>query len=236
MEARKIRSLARALKRCGQTTYCQSGACPICQWHLQEYVVSMQPQFEKLATEPIGVASIIPSEKISLNDDRAVGAVEQTVEQFLALAAAEGISLAIGGVDFSINEHAVAAFEPHIQPHFWIMGRLSELRSARQGMAAVYAAGAQRHTSVKIFPFDGNARAFAYAIKWRFVRRVTIPPLRDRNGHTTRRQNTRNRPLRWREHVQLYDVLHQLGLERRLILIGIDVQLHFKGDAGRSRP
>lgn len=228
-QARRLSRLVRLLKSCRQDSRCFSGACPLCQRAVQCWLVRALTRFVDRVGEPLGIASIIPTARFAIGDPAAVEGTSDLVRSLNTVESNAGITIAVGGIDFSVNEHANNAFAPHIQPHYWFFAPLSQLRAARGELNSRYSEQSARHTCVRILPFDGDLRGYAYAFKWQFSRRVTLPPKVSETGKTLRRQNTRNRSLRSLEHVHLYDVLDQVGLSGRLILHGVDVRRSRRG-------
>jgi hypothetical protein len=71
-------------------------------------------------------------------------------------------------------------------------------------------------------PFDGSLRGLAYAHKTGFQRRVTLPRVQLPDGEVKRR-NTRNRPLRARQKLEIALALDRIGLEGRIFLYGLRI-------------
>jgi len=72
---------------------------------------------------------------------------------------------------------------------------------------------------MRIVRYDGSPKALAYALKADFSRRVSLPRRRTSDSITTRR-NTRNRPLRASQKVELELALDQAGLVARIFQFG----------------
>ena len=72
---------------------------------------------------------------------------------------------------------------------------------------------------MRIVRYDGSPIALAYGLKTDFLRRVSLPRKRKSDSITSRR-NTRNRPLRSTQKVELALALHQAGLADRVFQFG----------------
>jgi hypothetical protein len=71
---------------------------------------------------------------------------------------------------------------------------------------------------LRIVRYDGSPTGLAYALKNDFSRRVSLP--RKKTAFMTTRRNTRNRPLRATQKVELALALYQAGLADRVFQLG----------------
>jgi hypothetical protein len=136
----------------------------------------------------------------------------------VALKAGE-IHLAIGGFDISMNEHENGKFVPHWRPHAWILVATKNPKRLRTHLKESFAASKRVRRPLQIVRYDGSPKALAYALKADFSRRVSLPRKRKSDSISTRR-NTRNRPLRSLQKVELALALDQAGLADRLFQFG----------------
>lgn len=131
-----------------------------------------------------------------------------------------GIREAWGGFDVSLNEHETGAHPPVWSPHavLFIPERYAErIPALRQHLSR--SPLVPRPLVVK--RFDGRDNGSAYATKIDFVRRVTLDPVKDRQGRVRKRRNTRDRPLRAVQKVELMLALDELQFRHRLFLHGV---------------
>lgn len=134
-----------------------------------------------------------------------------------------GIGFSLGALDFCYNEDAPAEGSAgHIPArrmvHVWAFARAQEVEDGREALKGSFPITSKASKPVKAYPYDGSPQAIAYAFKGDFSRRVKIPAEVDEDGKTVSRQNTRLRPLRAWQKVELAVLLNHLGLYDRLIL------------------
>lgn len=137
------------------------------------------------------------------------------------------IGFSFGAVDFSYNEDdppngSNAPIPARLVVHLWAFAKAREVEAARKILKKSFPKTAKAAKPVKAYPYDGNLQAIAYAFKGDFSRRVKVPAEVDEDGKTLSRQNTRLRPLRVGQKVELAVLLNRLGLYDRLILRDIE--------------
>ena len=123
-------------------------------------------------------------------------------------------SQAIGGFDISMNEHANGKFASHWRPHAWVFVATKDPKELKVCLKKEFPVSKQVRRPVQVVPFDYSLTGLAYAMKSDFSRRVSLP--HKRKGHLMIRRNTRNRPLRSMQKVELAVALHDAGLADRL--------------------
>ena len=134
-----------------------------------------------------------------------------------------GIGFSLGAVDFSYNEDGMTTKRNRPAPgrrvvHLWAFAKALEVEAARVMLRDSFPKTSKVTRPVKAYPYDGELQALAYAFKSDFSRRVQIPAKIGPDGKTLSRQNTRLRPLRAAQKVELAVLLNRLGLYDRLIL------------------
>jgi hypothetical protein len=151
-----------------------------------------------------------------------------------ALKAAE-IRQAIGGFDISMNEDENGKFVPHWRPHAWILVATKNPRRLRTHLKTRFPASKRVRRPLRIVRYDGSPAALAYGLKTDFLRRVSLR--RKRKSHSIKtRRNTRNRPLRSTQKVELALALHQAGLADRVFQFGRASVLQKRAKASHHRP
>lgn len=213
--------LAERLAACAPDTPCASGACPICsrclqRWfvhesrrlvaalpgRLQVYMVSLIPDFGACAWDQTGGFDL--------------AAIKRRATRALVTA---GVKVAFGGVDFSMNVDECSD-RPYLQAQLLLF--IPDLTGLQKNALVKQL---NRSGSVKVpvqaQKFDGDNAGLAYALKYVFFRRESY--LQQPHVRVDRRDtlNTRSRPLRGQAAAQLAIMLDRLGLNSRLIMVGV---------------
>lgn len=218
------RAVADRLERCCPEFRCRSGACPECARAWQRWFTGATQDFLAQAT-PAGSQGTI------LSPVHATGIVEQG-EGLLPAALnkvksivhdalnAAGLTTAVVGIDISFNEHLTADFRPHwsLHPRVFVPGALtaSEVKTLRTH----FPPSDLIPRPLKVAAFDGNPAGIAYGMKPAFGRRQSYEQTKPTATGTRQCRNTRGRPLRGTEAVELAVFLDAVGLRQRLILHG----------------
>lgn len=204
-------SLANRLDACDSRERCLSGACSECNRALQLFFIEHGMLATRKTSGSMWVVSIVLRSKPELGFIHKLN-LESLKYQLKRSLARNGITLAIGGVDVSLNEHQGDKV-PRWAFQFWLLlhGVDTEWRSA---IRALYPRTFRAPRPVRIEPWDGRAEAIAYMLKPNFVRRISIL---GKNG----RANTRHDRLRRTEKAELAAYLDKTGLASRTFLLGI---------------
>ncbi|GEO17782.1 hypothetical protein [Microvirga aerophila] len=134
-----------------------------------------------------------------------------------------GITTFIGGIDLSANEDENGAFEPYYQIQSWISAPTEQIRHAERQLRKLFPRSEYTPRPVKILPWDGNPAAIVYTLKSTFVRRVSYDRAASDDGSRHACRNTRDRPLRVEQEIELMIALDRAGLHSRLLLGGCRV-------------
>ncbi len=131
-----------------------------------------------------------------------------------------GIPVAVAGLDISFNEHLTDAFDPHWLLHIraHVPGRLFEYQIT--DFRTHFPAEVRILKPLTVSPFDGNLRGLAYTMKAEFERRQSYDQVKRTTDGSRNCRNTRSRPIRGKDAVELALFLDRIGLRRRLILHG----------------
>lgn len=218
------RAVADRLERCCPEFRCKSGACPECARAWQRWFTVATQDF-------LAHANAVGSQGTILSPVHAAGIVEpggglpsaallrvgNVVRN--ALTAAE-LSTAVIGIDVSFNEHLAADFRPHwsLHPRVFLPEALTafEVRTLR----AHFPPSDLIPRPLKVSAFDGNLVGIAYGMKPKFGRRQSYEQTKPTANGMRQCRNTRGRPLRGTEAVELAVFLDTVGLRQRLILHG----------------
>lgn len=133
---------------------------------------------------------------------------------------AAGIRQALGGFDVSANEHDAGRFDPHYRPHAYLFVPASQFARGEAVFREFFPVSEAVRRPVEVNDFDGYRGGLAYALKTEFQRRVTLPRVTLPGGEVKRR-NTRDRPLRACQKLELALALDRVGLGARIFLHGL---------------
>ena len=211
--------LADLLESCREDRRCLSAACPECSRAFQRWFVSVADSVVR-AKGDWWVVSVVWRDHRFAERKLAADLMFQPLRHRLhrALRAA-GIRQAIGGFDISMNEHQDGKFASHWRPHAWVVVATKDPEELKVCLKKEFPVSKQVKRPVQVVPFDYSLTGLAYAMKTDFSRRVSLP--RKKKGLLMIRRNTRNRPLRSLQKVELAVALHDAGLVDRLFQIGL---------------
>jgi hypothetical protein len=155
-----------------------------------------------------------------------------------------GITTFVGGIDISANEDEAGEIHPHFQIQSWILVLTQEVRRVETKLRASFPKTDTTPRPVKIKEWDGNLAALGYALKNTFDRRVSYHREASEDGSQHACRNTRDRPLRVEQEIELVIALDRAGLHARLHLGGCRVVRTargpeirmIKGKPGRDKP
>ena len=211
--------LANILESCCKKHRCLSGACPVCSRAFQRWFVNASSSFVS-QNKHWYVISLVWREHRFAEENLDPNTMFQRLRSHLRVSMkVAGIRQAIGGFDLSLNEHQDGKFIPHWRPHAWILISTKDPRRLRNHLKTRFPPSKRVRRPLRIVRYDGSPTALAYALKGDFSRRVSLPRKRKSDATTTRR-NTRNRPLRSTQKLELALALHRAGLADRVFQFG----------------
>jgi hypothetical protein len=209
--------LADLLESCREDRRCLSAACPECSRAFQRWFVSVADSVV-WAKGDWWVVSVVWRDHRFEEGKLAADLLFQPLRHQLHFAlTAAGIRQGIGGFDISMNEHVNSKFAPHWRPHAWVFVATKDPKGLKVCLKKEFPASKQVRRPVQVVPFDYSLTGLAYAMKTDFSRRVSLPR---KNGLLMIRRNTRNRPLRSMQKVELALALHRAGLVDRVFQLG----------------
>lgn len=215
----KLHALSIQLDKCAPRNRCLSGSCPECGRAFQRYVAAKSSELLVPHTD-YTVASIVSSKRRLVGDLARFDMGQHADRLTRALERGRAL-LAIGGVDFSLNEYPGTKRPGRWKPHFYVLIHASNRQRWERVLRLHYPRTLLTPRPVLIQSWDGNIAAPGYALKTDFVRRITISTQRFARGKYRRCNNTRDDRLRSIERAELYNYLHEIGLEARLFLFGV---------------
>lgn len=205
------------LGECAASTPCGSGACPFCSRSHQRWFVNSCSGLTNNMRRPAAV-SLTPD--FGACDWGDIGELDLAAIKRKAARAlvAANVKMALGGVDFSLNTGIDCT--PHLQVHFYLFCLLLEPKQ-KTALRISFNTSGNIEVPILSTPFDGDNTALAYALKYDFFKRENYMQAAHQRTDNRISMNTRSRPLRGRAAMQLSIVLDRIGLDKRLILIGV---------------
>ena len=218
----RILKLASSIEACGPGRSCMNPACIECRAGVQRRFVSAGDRLlSRSSVDVVAVSVVWRGARIAegeLSDEPDVfRPIRRQLDRALGAA---GIRQAFGGFDISANEHAEGRFAPHYRPHAYIFIPAKQFARGEGVFRSYFPPSATVRRPVVAKPFDCSLRGLAYAHKTGFQRRVTLPRAHLPNGEVKRR-NTRDRPLRASQKLEIALALDRIGLEGRIFLYGL---------------
>jgi hypothetical protein len=212
--------LADSLESCSKKHRCLSGACPECARAFQRWFVSAAGSVI-LRKRDWHVVSLVWREHRFAEGKLDPDTMFERLRRHLRIALkAATIDQAAGGFDISMNEHENGKFVPHWRPHAWIFVATTKPQRLAKHLKEIFPPSKRVRRPLRIVRYDGSPTALAYALKTDFSRRVSLPRKRKSDAIATRR-NTRDRPLRSAQKVELAVAFHRAGLGDRVFQIGM---------------
>lgn len=222
----ELSSVAAKLASCGHKRMqdrCGHPACAWCAGAVQSLMVGVAYAFvlKQSARAPWKTLSVIlppcdPAGEIDFKAEH---------ERYEDLLRQARVSLGMFGLDFSYNEDQrwqlakEERFDPHACVHLWGLAPAAQVDAAYRLLTKMLRPTCAVPRPIKRQHFNGNPAAIAYAFKPDFTRRETI--LQCRSGSNVLVRNTRKRPLRVEQAVQLILALDQAEPSDRIILLGV---------------
>jgi hypothetical protein len=210
--------LADILENCSKKHRCLSGACPVCSRAFQRLFVSAASSVVLRKKHWHAVSFVWREHRFAEGNLDPNTMFERLRRHIRLTLKAAGIRQAVGGFDISMNEHQDGKFVPHWRPHAWILISTKDPESLRNHLKIKFPASKRVRRPLRIVRYDGSPTGLAYALKNDFSRRVSLP--RKKTALMTTRRNTRNRPLRSMQKVEVALALHQAGLADRVFQLG----------------
>ncbi|MBB4397197.1 hypothetical protein GGD62_006330 [Bradyrhizobium sp. ERR14] len=207
------------LAECAPNKRCLSGCCPECGRALQRVFAAkatdlLVPHHEYDVASMIGRTSRRRGQLHTLSLLR--------FKQHALRALREGhAGMAIGAIDFSFNEFPLTQDYSRWTPQIWLLIHNANRPRWERLTRKAFQPRPLVPRPVRIAPWDGNIKALGYALKTDFVRRISTTTERFARGQIRPCKNTQPDRLRAAERVELYEYLHSLGLEGRLVLFGV---------------
>ena len=215
--------LAKILARCKRRRRCASGACPECGRALQRWFVSqvMNLASYENSLQFIAVSIAFPHHRSvgdkldTLNTIKMKRDVTETIKD------ADDLAWMIGGIDLSLNDDTQKKLGIAWQPQFYGFADGTSREVLSKVLRDTYSPTKKAPRPVQTKECDGSAKAFSYALKTEFVRRIAYRAIVGPPENRRKCWHTRKVSLRPIEHVRAMLWLHRIGFAGRLFLRGV---------------
>ena len=215
-------ALADAIAACRPNRRCGRAGCMECKRATQRLFVDAGDHLLRRSNISVLAVSVVLRGAGAFEGDLSLepdvfGRLSRLIARALRAA---GIRQALGGFDVSANEHDAGRFDPHYRPHAYLFVSASQFERGEAAFREFFPLSEAVRRPVLAKDFDGYRGSLAYALKTEFQRRVTLPRVTLPGGEVKRR-NTRDRPLRARQKLELALALDGVGLGARIFLHGL---------------
>jgi hypothetical protein len=198
---------------CTQDTPCDSAACLWDMRGFRRWLVDAEITLLERRPGPLSVASLVhyslgryPGKLNTFDLGKAKRHLARQIDR-----AGLGALIAIGGFDFSYNEHADALWPNHWQPHAYVIFQGAEPETIKQALKPFYPVRINIPRPIRTRNVSHLMHALSYAMKAVFWRRNSYV---DHRG----RPNTKDFPLAPKAERELISYLDQLRPVDRLFL------------------
>ena len=226
-------ALASRLEACAPRQRCGSGACPECARAWQRWFVTAtrnylksQPRRPVTVLNPIHVSGKI--EPGSLGDEDVLKNAREAIRAALIDARIPGGAF---GLDISFNEDRDGGIRATLAATLARSDRRAHLQTTEKRVLVSFSKIQRIPKPRRSGEWDGDLSGIAYSMKPQFWRRQGY---HDEKEHRTSR-NTRGRPLRGVEAVELALFLDSIGFRSRLMLGGSRLSKIENGDVAIER-
>jgi hypothetical protein len=213
--------VAKRLESCEPKHRCLSAACPECERLFQRWFVRRSRKFIArhiaLPGNWLVAVSIVPSGRIIPPGQLSVLDIAKLQRRLKYALKQTKITVALGGIDFSLNEDREGKYQPFWCPHFYLITSTENKKKLGDKLRQIYVKSEEVPRPVKISSFKNIARRRSYALKMIFYRRVGYHQIKNNNGKSRKCRNTSRQKLRAAERLELFIYLDKIGLASRVI-------------------
>jgi hypothetical protein len=128
------------------------------------------------------------------------------------------LNVAIGGIDFSLNEDQEGQYQPFWCPHFHLITSTPDRKILSKKIRYSFSSSKEIPKPVYIENFENDAYARSYMLKMNFYRRIGYNEVKAHRSGTSR--NARGDKLRSAERAELFIYLDHIGLAARVVFRG----------------
>lgn len=183
LKRRKVKGLR--LEDCYPDEPCNSAACPVCMRKFRRWVAASAANALNQGSRLIRASLIDHSDAVppdTLNEFDLRTAKRRLSQRIKRTGLAN--CLVLGGFDFSFNIHSAGSWEPHWQPHAYLIFQAATAEAVKLAMRAGFSKAETVPCPINTQTIENFFEVVSYSVKSEFYQRVTyIDP--------TGRQNSR---------------------------------------------
>lgn len=210
--AKKARVVCEAVQSCRPGARCRSGACRKCLRASHQFnILSGEDVIRQLGGRWCAVSVVSRAIRFAPGElDAAVlfGGLRKRIDEALSKA---GHVRAYGVFGLSFNEHPDSKVASHWRPSARIYVQTNDIDALRCALKAAFPVSKVTRRPVRIRLYDGRRVSFPSSTSWVVPMRQTVAA-RERDDGTFARRNTRDRPLRVAQQIELAVALHRIPL------------------------
>lgn len=215
----KAAVLAHRLESCELDQKCLSGACPECGRLFQRWFVRRSKKFiAKHISRPkheLVAVSIVPSDFLARPGYLSALNMRNFIRRAKLKLKEAGIDVALGAIDFSLNEDREQKYLPFWSPHFYLITSTADKATLKKKLRRLFSKTKEVPRPAKITSFKNIARRRSYALKMNFKRRIGYNDIKK----IRKCRNTSRDKLRAAERFELFIYLDLVGLADRVFFL-----------------
>jgi hypothetical protein len=216
--------VAKRLESCEPKHRCLSAACPECERLFQRWFVRRSRKFIArhiaLPGNWLVAVSIVPSGRIIPPGQLSVLDIAKLQRRLKYALKKTKIRVALGGIDFSLNEDREGKYQPFWCPHVYLITSTKNKNKLGNKLRRIYLKSEEVRVPVKITSLENNAYRRSYALKMHFKRRIGYLDIKCKHEKIRECRNASRDKLRAAERLELFIYLDKIGLASRVILWG----------------
>jgi len=216
----KAMVVAHRLESCEPDYRCLSGACPECGRLFQRWFVRRSKKFIATHIDRAGhdlvAISLVPSDLFIRPGYLTALNIRNFIRRAKLKLKKAGVDVALGGLDFSFNEHRDSKYSPFWCPHFYLITSTKDKKALGKKLRRLFPPKQKKiPRAVKITSFKNKAFRRSYALKMNFKRRIGYNDIRK----IRKCRNTSRDKLRATERLELFIYLDLIGFADRIFFL-----------------
>lgn len=219
----ELHLIADCLEQCELNNRCYSGACPECGSLFQRFFVRKAKRVIRDIISPEGntlfAVSIIPGSGLVQPGKLSAFSIDNFVRRIKSALDRADVMSAIGGVDISFNESREDRWPPITSVHLYLIVATDDKRQLSRCLKAEFSSSRQIPRPIHLSAFDNNSFRRSYSLKTSFKRRISNTKPRKEDARPV--QDTSPDRPRVDQRIELYLLLHKVGLSARVFFRGV---------------
>ncbi len=222
--------LATKLDRCSPAYPCWSGACPACglavRRHLTKKIGRILRITDTSAEEVMAISIVLPSSAVAIGELNEFDPAN-FARRLKYVFDRAGVAWVVGCLDYSLNLHESARYEPHWCVHLHGFTVTNDQQALRRGLVGAVRTTDASPRPVGVTPWDGSKKAIRYSLKFAFKRRKGVDNacrFNPKTGKSRTCRATKTQRLLAAEKVELVLYLDRIGWEGRLFMRHVQVR------------